>query len=90
MRRSLRIIPGLAFVIFLSFAIIGPILTTLDVADYFSRREAWTYLAKVLVFPSQYGLPGYSQIIHFRPSLMGRCGRYESRSPSTARLAFSA
>ena len=58
MRRSLRIIPGLAFVIFLSFAIIGPILTTLDVADYFSRREAWTYLAKVLVFPSQYGLPG--------------------------------
>jgi peptidoglycan/LPS O-acetylase OafA/YrhL len=58
MRRSLRIIPGLAFVIFFSFAIIGPLLTTLDVADYFSRREAWGYLAKVLVFPSQYGLPG--------------------------------
>jgi peptidoglycan/LPS O-acetylase OafA/YrhL len=58
MRRSLRIIPGLAFVIFLSFAIIGPLLTTLDVADYFSRREAWGYLAKILVFPSQYGLPG--------------------------------
>ncbi len=57
-RRSLRIIPGLAFVIFISFAIIGPLLTTLDVADYFSRREAWSYLAKVLVFPSQYGLPG--------------------------------
>ncbi len=57
-RRSLRIIPGLTFVIFLSFAIIGPLLTTLDVADYFSRREAWGYLAKILVFPSQYGLPG--------------------------------
>jgi len=58
MRRSLRIIPGLTFVIFLSFAIVGPLLTTLDVADYFSRREAWSYLAKILVFPGQYGLPG--------------------------------
>jgi peptidoglycan/LPS O-acetylase OafA/YrhL len=58
MRRSLRIIPGLAFIIFCSFAIIGPLLTTFDVADYFSQHEAWGYLAKVLVFPSQYGLPG--------------------------------
>ena len=26
--------------------------------DYFSRREAWSYLTKIFIYPAQYGLPG--------------------------------
>ena len=57
-RRGLRILPALAFVIIVSVAIIGPLTTTLTLTDYFSSREAWTYLTKVLIYPTQYGLPG--------------------------------
>jgi peptidoglycan/LPS O-acetylase OafA/YrhL len=58
MRRGLRILPGLAFAIVTSVAIIGPLTTILPETEYFSGRAAWTYLAKVLVYPTQYGLPG--------------------------------
>lgn len=57
-RRALRIVPALAFVIVVSFAIFGPLTTTLTMSDYFSNRQAWTYLSKVLIYPDQYGLPG--------------------------------
>ncbi|MGH6675283.1 MAG: hypothetical protein ACRECE_03535 [Xanthobacteraceae bacterium] len=57
-RRGLRIVPALAFVIVMSFVIIGPLTTTLTVTDYFSSRAAWNYLTKVLIYPVQYGLPG--------------------------------
>src|SRR5258708_2965766 len=90
MRRSVRIIPGLTFVIFLSFAIVGPFLTTLDVADYFSGGKPGVTSPRSWCFLGNTAYPGYSQIIHFRPSLMDRCGRYESRSSSIARSAFSA
>lgn len=57
-RRALRIIPALALVIIVSFALIGPLTTQLSLAEYFSNRQAWTYLAKILIYPTQYGLPG--------------------------------
>jgi peptidoglycan/LPS O-acetylase OafA/YrhL len=57
-RRALRIFPALALVIFVSFALVGPLTTRLSLADYFSSGQAWTYLDKVLIYPTQYGLPG--------------------------------
>lgn len=58
LRRGLRIFPALAFVIVASVFVIGPLTTNLSPADYFSRRAAWSYLAKVLIYPTQHGLPG--------------------------------
>jgi peptidoglycan/LPS O-acetylase OafA/YrhL len=57
-RRLLRIVPALVLVICGSFLVIGPLVTTLEPQDYFTRRDAWTYLAKILIYPTQYGLPG--------------------------------
>lgn len=57
-RRALRILPGLALVIFASAALLGPAFSTLPPLDYAARPGTWTYLAKVAVFPAQHGLPG--------------------------------
>lgn len=57
-RRTLRIVPALALVIGVSFALIGPLTTQLHLPDYYSNPHAWTYLAKALIYPTQYGLPG--------------------------------
>ncbi len=57
-RRTLRIVPALALVIVVSFALIGPLTTRLPLADYFSSWQAWTYLDKIFIYPTQYGLPG--------------------------------
>jgi peptidoglycan/LPS O-acetylase OafA/YrhL len=56
-KRVLRIFPALVVVIVASFAIIGPLNTSLDLSDYFSRRESWSYLGKVFIYPAQIGLP---------------------------------
>ncbi len=58
MRRVLRIFPALIFVIIASFVIVGPLTTTLGMKTYFSEPTAWSYLAKILIYPAQYGLPG--------------------------------
>ena len=58
MRRALRIIPALIFVIVLCFAAVGPFITTLSPMAYFSSPHSWGYLSKVLIYPTQYGLPG--------------------------------
>ena len=57
-RRALRILPGLAFVILGSVFVVGLLMAKIPLSDYFSRGETWRYLAKMLVYPAQYGLPG--------------------------------
>jgi peptidoglycan/LPS O-acetylase OafA/YrhL len=57
-RRALRIVPALALVIVVSFGLIGPLTTELLLREYFSNWQAWTYLGKILIYPTQYGLPG--------------------------------
>ena len=57
-RRLRRIGPALVLVICGSVLIVGPLVTTLPLRDYFARPEAWSYLAKILIYPAQYGLPG--------------------------------
>lgn len=55
--RALRIFPALAVAVVLTVTVLGPVLTTLSAADYFSRGGAWAYLRNAVLQPV-YGLPG--------------------------------
>lgn len=58
-RRALRIMPGLVVVLCLSALVLGPLLTNLPPAAYFTHPDTWTYvLRNTLLFPQQYALPG--------------------------------
>lgn len=57
MRRILRIIPGLAVVILLSVFILGPIVTTISMKDYFASPHTMRYIENIWLKISFY-LPG--------------------------------
>jgi peptidoglycan/LPS O-acetylase OafA/YrhL len=56
-RRALRIFPGLFLVVLLSVAVLGPLLTELDAAQYWRSSETWRYLQTALL-QVRYTLPG--------------------------------
>jgi peptidoglycan/LPS O-acetylase OafA/YrhL len=56
-RRALRIFPALAVVIILSILVLGPIMTTWNLKDYFSSSYLWLYLKNIILYISYY-LPG--------------------------------
>lgn len=56
-RRALRIFPALVVVIVLSILVLGPIMTTLDLKDYFSNTHTANYLYNIVLYISYY-LPG--------------------------------
>jgi peptidoglycan/LPS O-acetylase OafA/YrhL len=56
-RRSLRVLPALAACI-LCCVLVGSAFSTLPAQSYFSHRETWLFLTKILVFPPQLNLPG--------------------------------
>lgn len=56
-RRTLRILPALWFVVLFSILILGPALSTLTVADYFSSAETRRYLSTAVLIVRR-GLPG--------------------------------
>lgn len=56
-RRSLRIIPGLAVVILLSTFVLGPIVTTLPIATYLGHPTTYRYLENIALYVN-YTLPG--------------------------------
>lgn len=56
-RRGLRILPGLALVLALSTFVLGPLLTTSRLPDYFGSRHTWRYLGNVFL-KITYDLPG--------------------------------
>lgn len=57
LRRSLRIIPGLAVVILLSAFVLGPIVTTIPIATYLGHPTTYRYLENVALYIN-YTLPG--------------------------------
>jgi peptidoglycan/LPS O-acetylase OafA/YrhL len=57
LRRSLRIIPGLAVVILLSVLVLGPIATTLPITTYLGHSATRRYLENIALYIS-YTLPG--------------------------------
>ncbi len=56
-KRVIRIFPALWMIVILTFLIIGPIVTTLPVREYFGNMQTWKYLGSCLLLPEQ-GIPG--------------------------------
>lgn len=57
MNRGFRILPALAVEIVLSALILGPLLTTVPLREYFSDRHFWTYFLNMFGW-IQFTLPG--------------------------------
>ena len=57
LRRSLRILPGLAVVVILSAFVLGPLLTECSLAEYFADPRFVLYFWNIALAPS-YALPG--------------------------------
>lgn len=56
--RILRIIPGLAVVLLITTFIVGPLVTTLTLHDYFYNEQTFTYLKSIFLHPTYFFLPG--------------------------------
>src|SRR4051794_30245974 len=50
LKRALRVLPALAIVIVLTAFVLGPIMTTLPLTDYFSAEKFRSYLLNALTF----------------------------------------
>lgn len=58
-RRVLRIMPALAVVLVFGALVLGPLLTTLSLAEYWRHPQTAQYLwQNMLLFPQQHSLPG--------------------------------
>lgn len=57
-KRVLRVFPALIFFIFFSVLIIGPLLSNLHLASYFSNPKTWLYFLHNPAFGLQSELPG--------------------------------
>ncbi len=56
-KRALRIFPGLAACVLATIVIVGPLTTTLPIAEYLQRNETWRYLLNIAL-RLQLFLPG--------------------------------
>lgn len=56
-KRVARIFPGLIAVVVLSALVLGPLLTTLPLGEYFGSATTWTYLENGILYTHPY-LPG--------------------------------
>lgn len=55
--RAIRIFPALALVVLVTVFLMGPLVTTLSVTDYFTHPKTWEYLQNLVLRP-RYSLPG--------------------------------
>lgn len=55
---------------FLSFAVLGPVVTTLSTGDYFSSSDSWRYLMNAILRPV-FALPGVFQDAPYVGSVNG-------------------
>ena len=56
--RALRIFPALIFVVLITVAILGPLVTTFGVRAYFEDFSTYKYLLNSFIIDPQYNLPG--------------------------------
>jgi peptidoglycan/LPS O-acetylase OafA/YrhL len=70
LKRALRIMPGLACLCLLTVLIIGPLVTSLSPAGYFSNQGTRFYLWNLLFYPV-YALPGVFQGNIYGPAVNG-------------------
>lgn len=57
-RRALRIFPGLTVVVLLAMLVLGPIVSSHSLLDYFRNPATIGYLNALLLFPMPFSLPG--------------------------------
>ena len=57
-RRALRIFPGLLVICLLSIFVLGPLMTSLPLADYWRSSMTWNYLQSVSAIRIRFELPG--------------------------------
>jgi peptidoglycan/LPS O-acetylase OafA/YrhL len=58
LRRGLRLFPGLALLLLLTVVVLGPLFTTLPLAEYFGSPSTYGYFWNNLVLRPVYALPG--------------------------------
>ena len=59
LKRFARIWPAYTLVVVLAALVLGPIVTTFSLADYFSDKQTWVYIGRtVFMSPVQFDLPG--------------------------------
>ncbi|WP_168209086.1 acyltransferase family protein [Agromyces intestinalis] len=68
--RALRIFPALAAVVLASVFILGPIISSLSVSEYFRSDRTWNYLLNIFLRPV-YDLPGVFSENAFSHSVNG-------------------
>ncbi len=56
--RFFRLFPALLFVLIITVFVFGPILTSLQLPDYFSNLDKFRYIRENIVFNTYYSLPG--------------------------------
>ena len=57
-KRFLRLIPGLIVVLLLCAFVLGPIVTTKSLSDYFRNKETYQFLFSTFLYVQNYSLPG--------------------------------
>ncbi|MFG1681149.1 acyltransferase family protein [Nonomuraea sp. NPDC049269] len=71
-RRALRIYPAYALVVIVTALLLGPLVSTLPAASYFSGTGAWSYIARgLLIQPVSYSLPGVFQGLPYPDAVNG-------------------
>jgi len=86
--RSLRIFPGLLFVVFISSFIIGPAITKIGLVDYYKSPMIYEYVYKNMILDTKYFLPGVSFVNGYGFNGSIWTIRYESYCYSFLAVAF--
>ncbi|MBA9086781.1 peptidoglycan/LPS O-acetylase OafA/YrhL [Fontibacillus solani] len=58
LNRILRLFPAIWIVTILTVLVLGPLLTTLTLSEYFRNYSTWSYFNNAFLISIQYGLPG--------------------------------
>ncbi|WP_150464660.1 acyltransferase family protein [Francisella sp. XLW-1] len=70
-RRSLRIFPALIIMLLITTLLLGPIVTTLPISEYFSSSITWYYILNNSFLHIQYYLPGVFENAHVKNAMNG-------------------
>ena len=69
LRRALRIYPALVVCLLAIMLVVGPLLTSVRLHDYFGAPQTWLFLPKMLLIPSGHALPGLFETLPFAGSV---------------------
>lgn len=70
-KRFLRIFPGLIVCVLIIVFILGPLVTTLPLSEYFTSSGTWGYLSNISLYKLQYDLPGVFENNIYGPAVNG-------------------